>query len=418
MRRTSPAARCPAARCISLIGEASKTITVQVAGDTMGEQREGFAVVLTSAPTRGATLGVARVVAAIGNDDDIQRQRRARTPWPAARMTTASPAWVATTCCAAAAATTPSKAATGQDTILGGAGADSLDGGPGDADELSYAGATAGVTVDLGLGRGFGGDAQGDTLAGFEVVRGGHGDDSLVGSDGPDSLYGGAGADTLVGGAGDDRLAGGTGANRLAGGEGNDIYVVQSAADTVIEAEGQGFDTVYASVSHTLADHVEMLNLAGGDAIDGTGNGLDNRIIGGSGDNLLRGMGGSDTLLGGDGADTLVGGAGADQLSGGAGADLFVFTASSDSSRSAIDAIHGFASGEDRIDLAAIGSEMGGWATEAFILGAGFTAAHQLAWDAAAGLLRIDTDGDTATAEMLIRFSAGTTLMEGDLILA
>ena len=36
----------------------------------------------------------------------------------------------------------------------------------------------------------------------------------------------------------------------------------------------------------------------------------------------------------------------------------------------------------------------------------------------AGGVLRIDTDGDLATAEMMIRFSAGTSLVETDLILA
>jgi hypothetical protein len=81
-------------------------------------------------------------------------------------------------------------------------------------------------------------------------------------------------------------------------------------------------------------------------------------------------------------------------------------------------AILGFTSGEDRVDLSAIGVDIGGWGTEAFVTGSGFTAAHQVAWDASSALLRIDTDGDLATAEMMIRFSAGTSLVETDLILA
>jgi hypothetical protein len=397
-------------------GESSKTVTVQVAADSVFEQRESFAVLLVG-PTRGATLGEARAVASIGNDDAL--------PGSAGNDVLAGGAGAdhiagldGDDLLRGGGGDDTIEGGDGQDTILGGAGADSLDGGAGDADVVSYAGSPAGVTVNLATGRGFGGDAEGDSLSGFEAVIGSNGDDLLIGGSGADSLYGGAGADTLEGGAGNDRLAGGAGANRLVGGDGNDIYVVTSAEDTVIEAADEGADTVFASVSFTLGDHVENLNLSGTGAIDGTGNDLDNRILGGAGDNLLRGLGGNDNLVGGDGADTLVGGAGADQIAGGAGADVIVYAAIGDSTRSSMDAVHGFTSGEDRLDFSAIGAAIDGWATEAFVAGTGFTAAHQIAWDASTGLLRIDTDGNLATVEMMIRFSAGTTLVESDLILA
>ena len=398
------------------VGESSRTITVQVAGDTSAEQREGFAVVLWG-PTRGATLGDARAVAAIGNDDDITGSAGTETLAGGSdddRIFGMDGDDVLR----GNGGNDTIEGGDGQDVILGGAGADSLDGGTGDADEVSYQGAVAAVTVNLATGRGFGGDAEGDTLSGFEAARGGQGDDYLIGDSGPNGLYGGNGADTLEGGDGDDRLVGGSGANRLVGGDGDDIYVVVSADDTVVEAAGQGNDIVHAGVSFTLADNVEVLGLVGTNTIDGTGNALDNRIIGSGSDNVLRGLGGDDVLIGGDGADTLVGGAGADQMAGGAGADVIVYAAIGDSTRGSIDAIFGFTSGEDRVDLSAIGADIGGWATEAFVTGSGFTAAHQIAWDASSGLLRIDTDGDLATAEMMIRFSAGTSLVETDLILA
>jgi len=46
--------------------------------------------------------------------------------------------------------------------------------------------------------------------------------------------------------------------------------------------------------------------------IDGTGNALDNAIIGNGGNNILSGLAGNDLLDGGLGADTMLGGAGND----------------------------------------------------------------------------------------------------------
>ena len=60
----------------------------------------------------------------------------------------------------------------GNDTLIGGLGADRLNGGAG-SDRASYAGAAAAVCVDLATGTGLWGDAQGDTYAGIENVRGG-----------------------------------------------------------------------------------------------------------------------------------------------------------------------------------------------------------------------------------------------------
>jgi Ca2+-binding RTX toxin-like protein len=397
-------------------GVTTRTITVQVAGDTAGELSEGFAVVLL-APSQGAVLGAARGTAVIGNDDIFTGGAGAET-LIGGQDDDQIAGEGGNDRLRGEAGNDTIQGGEGQDTIFGGAGADSLDGGAGDADELSYAGATIGVTVNLATGLGTGGDAEGDSLSGFEAVRGGSGDDSLVGGDGADTLHGSLGDDTLEGGEGDDRLVGGAGANRLLGGGGNDFYVVQSGGDTVTEAGNAGIDTVQSSVGFTLGDHVEVLALVGAGAMDGTGNALDNRLLGGGGANSLAGLAGDDMLVGGDGADTLNGGEGADQIAGGAGADLIVYGAIADSTRTSMDVIHGFTSGEDRIDLAAIGTTLGSWAEEAFISGSSFTETGQVAWDAATGLLRIETDGTLTTAEMVIRFAQGTSLVETDLILA
>jgi Ca2+-binding RTX toxin-like protein len=53
----------------------------------------------------------------------------------------------------------------GNDRIVGGAGADVLSGGSG-VDTLDYTFSAITVSVDLAIGRGFGGDAEGDTFSG------------------------------------------------------------------------------------------------------------------------------------------------------------------------------------------------------------------------------------------------------------
>lgn len=149
--------------------------------------------------------------------------------------------------------------------------------------------------------------------AGDDVLTGGAGDDVLYGHGGNDKLYGGDGDDALYGGDGNDQLHGGAGRNTLVGGDGNDAYYVDSVDDVIIELPGQGLDRVYASVSHTLADNVELLYLTGDQAIDGTGNSGNNVLVGNSAANTLRGGGGDDTLNGGGGDDTLIGGDGNDR---------------------------------------------------------------------------------------------------------
>jgi Ca2+-binding RTX toxin-like protein len=96
------------------------------------------------------------------------------------------------------------------------------------------------------------------------------------------------------------------------GGPGNDIYFVDSASDAVNENAGEGNDTVNASVAWTLGANVENLALTGTSNINGTGNTLDNTLIGNSGRNTLTGGAGNDWLEGGAGNDTLVGGTGDD----------------------------------------------------------------------------------------------------------
>ena len=162
------------------------------------------------------------------------------------------------------------------------------------------------------------------------ILLGGAGNDVLTGSGGDDLFDAGDGNDTLVGGAGNDWLDGGSGADKMTGGAGDDTYVVDDAGDKVIEASGGGHDTVYASVSTTLAANVEDLILTGVGPLKGTGNAENNGISGNGDANVLSGLGGDDTLYGYAGNDTLNGGDGNDWLDGGTGNDVMTGGAGDD----------------------------------------------------------------------------------------
>lgn len=115
----------------------------------------------------------------------------------------------------------------------------------------------------------------------------------------------------FTGTSGADTINGTTGADVLAGLAGNDTYIVNHVDDEVVEKKNEGIDTVVASVSYVLPDHVENLTLAG-NALIGGGNSLANVIAGNAGTNILASDGGDDVLTGGGGLDFLDGGAGFD----------------------------------------------------------------------------------------------------------
>ncbi|MGE0113800.1 MAG: calcium-binding protein [Steroidobacteraceae bacterium] len=119
-------------------------------------------------------------------------------------------------------------------------------------------------------------------------------------------------ANSIIGNSANNTLSGGTGADTMAGGAGNDTYVVDNAGDVVIENVSEGTDLVQSSVTYTLSANVENLTLTGSSAINGTGNALDNVLTGNSGNNTLTGGDGNDTLDGGSGSDTMLGGLGND----------------------------------------------------------------------------------------------------------
>ena len=161
------------------------------------------------------------------------------------------------------------------------------------------------------------------------VIKGGAGNDSLIGSDidlaipVTQTINGDAGNDTLSGGVGDDSLNGGAGTDlliqsgdvdltltntALAGGLGMDRL---TGVENVSLTGGDG-DNTFDAVAFTLGS----VTLIGGDGKD--------ELIGGSKNDAISGQGGDDVLTGGKGNDTISGGEGDDMLFGGLGNDLLI----------------------------------------------------------------------------------------------
>ncbi len=136
-------------------------------------------------------------------------------------------------------------------------------------------------------------------------------------------IFGTAGTDKLLGTASADRINGWLGADQMIGGLGNDIYYVDNPGDVALELGNAGQDRVLASISATLGANIEDLQLIGAGNINGTGNSLNNALIGNIGDNQLDGGAGNDTLAGGLGSNVLMGGSGNDTYVVGLGNDTF-----------------------------------------------------------------------------------------------
>lgn len=153
------------------------------------------------------------------------------------------------------------------------------------------------------------------TIENGQVARvGTAGNDSLVGGTGNDVISGLGGNDTLIGLEGLDTLDGGAGVDSMNGGAHSDLYYATSG-DVLVEDMANwdgGQDTVVASVSWTLGENFEHLELAEGapGALNATGNAGSNRITGNSANNRIDGGGGGqDDLFGRGGDDTIVGSA-------------------------------------------------------------------------------------------------------------
>lgn len=170
----------------------------------------------------------------------------------------------------------------GNDSLRGEQGADLLDGGTG-IDTATYYESKAGISVDLTLGQGTGGDAAGDTYVSIERFQGSNmAADTMLGSAGTDEFHGFGGADVLDGRGGNDRLVGGDGDDTIFGGLGDDLIFGQADNDRITGGGGNdvirgglGTDVaVYASAyaSYTMSidqsGNITLSDLSGSEGID------------------------------------------------------------------------------------------------------------------------------------------------------
>lgn len=191
------------------------------------------------------------------------------------------------------------------DWLVGSGGNDYFDGGTG-RDMISYVYASAGVTVNLGTGRGTGGQAAGDRYVSIERMTGSIYNDLAYGSGGADDFRGLGGYDWFVGsGGGKDRYDGGSGKDTVA-------YSASGAGvvANLLLGHGSGGDA-----ARDLYTAIENL----------TGTSFDDILTGDNGRNVLRGLYGADRLFGNAGVDRLTGGGSDDYLDGGPGWDYAIF---------------------------------------------------------------------------------------------
>jgi Ca2+-binding RTX toxin-like protein len=213
----------------------------------------------------------------------------------------------------------------GNDSLDGGAGNDTLNGGEGADSLIGGAGADFYIIDNLGdkVFESLSGDidtviSSVDFTLGANVER-----LTLTGSDTLKGI-GNSLANTLVGNSVANTLDGGAGNDSLVGGAGNDYYIIDSLTDIVVEGASAGTDSVLASINnYVLASNVEVLVL-GGAIASGSGNSLNNTLIGNAAANTLQGDVGNDSLDGGAGNDWLNGGVGNDTMDGGLGNDYYI----------------------------------------------------------------------------------------------
>ena len=127
----------------------------------------------------------------------------------------------------------------GNDTLMGRGGNDTLNGGAG-IDTVSYANASAAVTINLNN----------------NTVRGGDGSDTLISIE---NAMGSAFNDTITGNSGANRLNGGAGNDRLDGGKGMDDYVDSDAGTDTIVGYERGED-IDLSALHVTMSNVSILS--------------------------------------------------------------------------------------------------------------------------------------------------------------
>ena len=248
-------------------------------------------------------------------------------------------------------------------TVEGGDGADTLSGGTGRMNTVSYVSSDRRVSIDLSdetTDTASGGHAQGDTLTEgtFDNIIGSAHDDILIGDNvaatRQNVIKGLAGDDEIIGGDGSDTIEGGPGADGLDGDRGREDGQTQELRGIGAGLDGDtlSYASSGARVVANLATHTYSGGDAEGDEVavqrgDGadmydhdddpdtealevssfenlTGSNHNDRLTGDHRSNTIMGLDGDDVINGGDAMDVLNGGKGADQIKGEGGGDHLI----------------------------------------------------------------------------------------------
>jgi trimeric autotransporter adhesin len=193
----------------------------------------------------------------------------------------------------------------GNDTVKGGDGNDTLDGGTGTDNLIGEAGDDTYVVDDssdlVTEVADQGHDVIFSTVS-YTIAE--HVEELVLTGSGDVNATGNADTNILTGNTGNNVLDGAGGSDLLAGAAGDDSYFVYDGSESVIEGINQGHDQVYSNARlYTLTDNVEDLTLLGASALSGTGNAMDNKVVGNERANNLDGGAGADLLNGGLGND-------------------------------------------------------------------------------------------------------------------
>jgi Ca2+-binding RTX toxin-like protein len=153
-------------------------------------------------------------------------------------------------------------------------------------------------------------------------LRGGRGDDVIIGTPQRDVVLGGDGIERVVARAGRDRFLSGGEGSVFRGGPGKDFLDLRGPGRWNVD--GDRIVRVAGSVRVVRYSSVRIIQWAGGsgpDEFDGRTFGGRLWLDGGAGHDLVRGGRGSDGIDGWLGSDALFGGAGDDRLAGSNGDD-------------------------------------------------------------------------------------------------
>ena len=243
----------------------------------------------------------------------------------------------------------------GNDTIDGNGGADSIGAGAGN-DTVTYHGsenvidggtglnslvlaATATAAIDLAATDQTIGD--GTTVTGFVnvdasavnggvVISGSTGDNAVVGGSGADTIDGRGGADALQAGGGDDVVSFYGTETSIDGGAGADTLVLRAGGGiSAIDLGGAGGadQTTGDTTTVTRFENVDGSALTATQSVSITGSLTANTILGGAGDDTIDGASGSDAIGAGAGDDLVAYWGSETSIDGGTGSNTLVLQA-------------------------------------------------------------------------------------------